>query len=149
MLYQLPETGNKIVLMLNLPGKMNGVPLLDASNDFVYKWSYNFTTDRKKLENTVYDVVAYNMLTRDDGAHVNVLNDSMVKVTLNQWGTWWWYNRSGAMSYENEYYKLNMIDAGHWYELTLKKNPNDYMLFYQISDQLKRVDMTRKNEDQN
>ncbi len=87
------------------------------------------------------------MLTPDDGAYATVLNDSTVRVTLNQWGTWWWYEGKGGYSYENDDYKLNLIDQGHFYELTLKKPSQQYLLLYEVGDQWKVVDMSKKNID--
>ncbi len=72
----------------------------------------------------------------------------MIHVTLNQWSTWWWYAGHGAKNYETAEYKVNMIDPGHWYELTLKKPASQYLLLYEIGDQWKVVDMNKRNEDQ-
>ncbi|MCW3121720.1 MAG: hypothetical protein JWQ38_1212, partial [Flavipsychrobacter sp.] len=33
-----------------------------------------------------------------------VINDSVINVTLNKWGTWWWENLTGSYSYENKDY---------------------------------------------
>ena len=99
-------------------------------------------------KNTIYDAASYNMVRDHDGAHVTVSNDSVIHVTLNQWGTWWWYEGHGAKSYENKDYKINMIDPGHWYELTLKRPASQYLLLYEIGDQWKVVDMGKRNVDQ-
>jgi len=139
---------NKIVLLLNVPGNMNGVPMIGPFLHFSFRQMYNLYNERQ-INNTTYDVVSYNMSGPNDGAHVNVYNDSLMHVTLNQWGTWWWYGMWGAFSYENEYYKLNMIDLGHWYELILKRPASEYMLLYNVGDQWKVVDWNKKNDDQN
>jgi hypothetical protein len=71
-----------------------------------------------------------------------------VRVLLNQWGTWWWYQGQGGISYENEDYKLDMADMGHWYLLRLKHPPEKYLLLYQQGDQWKIVNMKKKGEEQ-
>ncbi|MEI8278625.1 MAG: hypothetical protein WCG87_02610 [Bacteroidota bacterium] len=143
----MPDAGNKVIVILNLPQCLNGIPMVTASDDMEYKLRHNLLY--KPINNILYDGVSYNMLTPADGAHVTVVNDSTAKVTLNQWGTWWWYNNRGALSYENEYFKINMVDQGHWYEIVLKKDPYTYQLLYQVGDQWKVVDWSKKNQDQN
>ena len=147
LLYNLPDAGSKIIVLLNIPESMHGIPMIGAETESEYKLSHNLLVPGKKIENRVYDALSYNMITPGDGAHVTVLNDSMVRVTLNQWGTWWWYNGLGGHSYENPDYKLNMIDGGHFYELTIKKPATQYLLLYQVGDKWKTVDMNKKPAD--
>ncbi|MES2703347.1 MAG: hypothetical protein V4649_11945 [Bacteroidota bacterium] len=147
MLNSFPDPGNKTVIMLNLPECLNGIPMIDAQPTHRFKLMMNMLTTRH-INNTVYDAVAYNMLTAADGAHVTVTSDSTLKVTLNQWGTWWFYSRLGAGSYETPDYKVNMTDPGHWYELVLKHPAAGYLLLYQVGNKLKAVNMTNKTTDQ-
>ena len=148
LLTNLPDPGNKIIVLLNIPESMHGIPMIGSQKESEYKLMHNLIVPAKKLENTVYDGLSYNLLTPTDGAHVTVLNDSMVRVTLNQWGTWWWYESFGGHSYENPDYNLNMIDGGHFYEITLKKPSAQYLLLYQVGDKWKVVDMNKKNVEQ-
>jgi len=147
LLNDVPDAGNKTVLLLNLPDDLQGIPMISAQEEGRFKIMKNLLTT-SQLNNTAYDVVAYKMTTINDGAHVKVINDSEVNVTLNQWGTWWLYGMLGANNYENNDYKVNMVDEGHWYELTLKHPPEQYMLLYQAGSQWKEVDWGKKNTDQ-
>ena len=149
LLYHLPESGDKIIVLLNLPESMHGVPMIGSEKDSEYKLMHNLLLPGRTINNKVYDGLSYNMETPEDGAHTLVINDSMVRVTLNQWGTWWWYEGKGGHSYENEDYKLNMIDGGHFYELTLRQPASRYELLYQVGDQWHVVDMSKKGVDQN
>ena len=149
LLQQLPDAGDKILVLLNLPESMHGVPMIGSEKDSEYKLMHNLLLPAKAISNKVYDGLSYNMETPEDGVHTLVLNDSMVRVTLNQWGTWWWYEGQGGHSYENEDYKLNMIDGGRFYELTLKQPAARYLLLYQVGDQWHVVDMSKKGVDQN
>ena len=147
MVHTVPPAGNKTILMLNLPLGLNGIPMIESFPKSSFKVLYNATAD-SPLTNTVYDVLSYNMTTENDGAHVQVINDSTIHVTLNQWGTWWWYGVQGGTSYRNADYRLNLVDLGHWYELTLKHPAANYLLLYQAGDKLKAVDLNKKNTDQ-
>lgn len=147
LLRDLPPTGNKIVLLLNLPENMNGVPMIGAQPESEFK-VMDATLNNTEIKNPVYDVASYNMMDDKDGAHVTVANDSMIHVTLNEWGRWWWYEGHGAKSYETNDFVLNMTDAGHWYELKLKKPASQYLLLFQTGDQWRIVDMNKRNVDQ-
>jgi hypothetical protein len=147
LINSVPDPGNRTIIVLNLPQNMRGAPMISASKESELKLLHNLLL-KTKLNGKVYDAEGYNMLTADDGAHVNVQNDSLVKVTLNQWGTWWIYEDRGALSYENEDYRINMVDQGHWYELVLKKPASGYVLLYQVGDRWKVVNWNKKNADQ-
>ncbi len=147
LLKNFPDPGNKTVILLNLPQNMNGIPMIGAEKEGQFQMMYKLFVN-KDLKNKIYDVVSYNMSSQEDGAHVWVHNDSMLRVTLNQWGTWWWYQAQGAISYETEDYKLNMMDMGHWYDLKLKHPPGQYLILFQQGDQWKTVNMKRRAEEQ-
>jgi hypothetical protein len=149
LLEQIPADRTKTMLLLNIPQSMHGVPMIGAEKNSEYKLMHDLLLPDRPLTNTVYDVLAYNMLTPDDGAHVNVVNDSTIKVTLNQWGTWWWFETRGGYSYWTTDYKLDLKDPGHWYELTLRRPADNYIILYSVGGQWKRVDMSKKNIDQN
>ena len=145
--HEIPDPANRTIILLNLPENMNGILMVGSQPESVWKLIYNLNNE-KQINNPVYDVASYNMLTPDDGAHVKVLNDSTLSVTLNQWGTWWWYRYRGGISYENDAYKLNMKDVGHSYELTIRKAPSEYLLLYSVGDKWKQVDWNKKDIDQ-
>ncbi len=147
LVYYFPNDPSKTVLILNVPECYYGVQMIGSREEGEFKILYNAVMPNK-ITNPVYEVSAYNITTPGDGAHVTVINDSTLHVTLNQWGTWWWWFGFGAGNFENEYYKLNMVDMGHWYELKLKRPANEYKLLYITGDQWRTVGMNRKNEDQ-
>jgi hypothetical protein len=122
--------------------------MIGAEQNSEFRLMHDVLLPAEKTNTAVYDAMAYNMATPDDGANVVVANDSTIKVTLNQWGTWWWYGMKGGNSYENDSYKLNLQDPGHWYELTLKHPAGEYLLLYQQGSQWKTVDMGKKGVEQ-
>jgi hypothetical protein len=148
LLSGLPNTNGKTVLLLNIPQSMHGAPMIGASEDSEFKLMHDLLLPDKKTGAAVYDVLAYNMTTPEDGAHVVAVNDSTIKVTLNQWGTWWWYEGQGGHSYENAAYKLNVVDVGHEYVLTLKQQSDSYLLLYQVGEKWKIADMSKTGAEQ-
>lgn len=143
----MPPASGKTVLILNSPEYLNGIPVIGPFWHFSFGKMRNLYVDNP-VDTAVYEVVSYNLTTADDGAHVKMVNDSVLHVTLNQWGTWWWIGMWGAHNYETKDYKLNLVDPGHWYELTLKKPAQDYLLLYQVGGKWKQVDIGKKNDDQ-
>ncbi len=142
-----PNDPSKKVLLINLPECLAGVQMIGTRDDGEFRMMYN-SIRPDKIINTVYDVEAFYMSSPADGAHVIVVNDSTIKVTLNQWGTWWLYYGYGATSYENADYKVIMRDQGHWYDLILKHPAGEYLILYTIADNWKKVDWNKKNVDQ-
>jgi len=147
LLENIPVEEGKITLLLNNPENMRGVPMIGSWPESEYKLMHNLLVPENPINGKVYDVLSYNMVAPTDGVHVEVLNDSMIRVTHNQWGTWYWYKGFGGYSYENEDYNLNMIN-GHFYELTVTKPMSEYTFLFQVGDQWKVVDINRKNEEQ-
>ena len=145
LLHNLPDPGDKTIILLNIPENMNGIGMIGAQGDKEFKKQRELFVD-KKIKNTIYDCMSYNMITPQDGAHVNVISDSLVRVTLNQWGTWWWYEGHGGRMYENDDYKIIHIDVGRWYELVLKRPRSNYLLLYQQGDQWKQVDWLKRDD---
>jgi hypothetical protein len=144
---ELPDPGDKIVLLLNTPENYPGVPMIGAQPDGIFKALHEVYTDTI-IKNTLYEVASFNMVAEGDGAHVNVINDSVLHVTLNQYGSWWWYEGHGAKSYETPDYKVNMLKPNYMYELTLKHPIDKYLLLYELGDKWKTVDMNLRNADQ-
>lgn len=148
LLHTFPDPVNKITLLLDLPDNMHGVSMVGATEEGEFNLMLHLFVPEKRYTNKIYDVAAFNLITPTDGVHVKVLNDSTIGVTLNQWGTWWWYGGFGALSYESPDYKVNMIDGGHYYELTLKQDAAKYLILYQSGSEWKTVDWNKKNIDQ-
>ena len=145
LLHDLPDAGDKIIVLLALPQSMHGIPMMGAGTESEYKMMHNLLLPDKKINNKVYSALSYNMITPDDGAHVKVLSDNKVRVTLNQFGTWWWYNGQGAVNYETEDYWAYIMDVGYEYDITLKKPASNYLLLYNVGDKWKVVDMSKKD----
>jgi hypothetical protein len=145
LMEELPQKSDKKVLLLNMPQCMNGVFMISANpqNEAQLIKSMLYTP---RINYELIDVCGNNILSVNDGAHVKVLNDTTVRVMLNQWGTWWWYNDRGATNYEHPYFKRIMDEYG--YNLILRGKPTDYLLLYQVGNHWKSVDWSNKDSDQ-
>lgn len=148
LLHNIPQEKGKTTILLNIPQSMHGIAMIGAEKDSEFKLLHDLMSPTQPLDSPVYDAMAYNMETPDDGAHVTVLNDSTIKVTLNQWGTWWWFETKGGYGYENEDYSLNLTDPGHEYQLMLKKPAASYLLLFQVGKQWKVVDWNKREVEQ-
>lgn len=147
LLDTFPNDPNKTVLCLNLPECLDGAPMIGAQPEGGLKIMYNMFMP-KQINNEVYDMMCYNMIKPKDGAHVTVVNDSTIKITLNQWGTWWQYQHIGGHNYETPDFKLNMTDMGHEYEVVLKKPAHNYLILYIAGEEWHIVDWNKKNVEQ-
>jgi hypothetical protein len=147
LLRNLPTAGDKTVLLLNIPENMNGAPMIGSSPEGAFKMMREVYSDTA-VQNTICDVASYNMTTDYNGAHVTVVNDSVIQVALNHGGSWWWYDGHGAVSYETSDYKADFKTVGMRYDLTLKRRAGNYLILFSVGDKWKTVDMTLKNKQQ-
>ena len=141
LLDSLPPNDGRTVLLLNLPQCLNGVPMIGAENESEFKLMHDLLRPQSK-SGTVYDVLAYNMMTPNDGVHVVVLDDSTLEVTLNQWGSYWWFAGRGAVDYETDCYKVEILEHGNTggaYRLTLKKPSEQLEVLFQEGSAWKEV----------
>lgn len=145
ILHNFHYTSSDTLLLLNLPSYFKDIRIMPANtlNEFNKQLQlFEHDTIRGRL----YEVSSYNMQHLWDGAHVTVLDSATLKVTLNQWGTWWLYNYIGASGYENDLYTLELTDPGHEYLLKLKRTPPNMTLLYQDGLHWKQVNLSQRGE---
>lgn len=141
----IEKTKNKKpIILLNLPTYFQGIRMLNASNEISFSQQQQLFCGKK--DNVIAEVAGFNMNSFWDGAHITLINDSSLLVTLNQWGSWWLYNYQGAVNYETVHYNLTMTDAGHQYRLTMKKAMNNYQLLFFASGQWHQLDANGPKE---
>jgi len=112
LMQSVPTQTGKKILLLNLPQCLNGVAMIGAENNSEFRLLHEMLYPDKPVRDSVYDCLAFNMNTPDDGAHVRVLDDSTVLVTLNQLGSWWWRAGFGAEDFENSEFAIKLIHTG-------------------------------------
>lgn len=136
------------VFLLNLPIFFRGVPIVDALPE------RNFATHLRTFRNDtidgdIYDISSFHMNGRWDGANVTVLDSMTFKVTLNQYGSWWWYDAVGGQDYESDLFKVTYLDNGFSYLLQFKTKPHPNAKFlYLTGTQWKEVDRSKLLEAQ-
>ena len=117
------------VFILNSPDNFHGTvmaSILDEPSGIDELLDYQTA---RPYNGKMFDVFQYNMTLITDGAHVEQTGPMQIKVTFNQWGNWWHRNGIGAGTYENEYYKAELLD--HPYLLTFKQFPEGSVIIYQ------------------
>ncbi|MBS1588071.1 MAG: hypothetical protein JST52_00510 [Bacteroidetes bacterium] len=133
------------ILALNIPTYFKDVRIIPASENNEFKDQqiyFGYPINKGKL----YTVLSYNMNTPYDGAHVTVLDSNTLKVTLNQWGSWWMYNYHGAKSYENDLFRVEITDVGYEYILHLKTHSKNIAILFQHGDWWSQVNLNRMGE---
>ncbi len=137
---------NKKTILLNVPTYFKDVRInsADEENEFAKQLDY---FGYSKIEGKLYSAMGYNMNEKWHGAHVSAEDSLTVKVTLNQWGSWWMRGYQGAKDYENDLYKIHISDMGHEYFLTFKQVPDsNTVLLFQQDEQWRKVDMNKRGE---
>jgi hypothetical protein len=132
-----------LVLLLNLPASYRGIGIIHANRTEELSEHLRIFYDRKP-KGAVVDVAEYNMENNFDGAHVEVVDSMQLKVTLNQWGTWWMFGGFGLQEYENEYYSLKLDSDGLSYRLHLKRRVPGMQILYNQGDQWREVDWAKR-----
>jgi hypothetical protein len=88
-----------------------------------------------------YDIFQFNMTTPNDGVTIEQTGPMQLKVTFSQWGNWWHRDGMGASTYENEYYKAEVLD--YPYLITFKQFPEESVIIYQDSMEWKEFTMEK------
>ena len=147
VLHQLRDTfrwhDKSHVFILNSPDNLNGIVMASIHElPSGIEELIDFQTD-KPYDGIMYDVFQYNMTSPNDGVKVEQTGPMQLKVTFNQWGNWWHRNGIGASSYENEYYKAEVLD--YPYQITFKQLPENSVILYQDGKEWKVVQMKNEN----
>jgi hypothetical protein len=125
---------------LNLPESYQGA--------YMYKGGYGENTFivRLKLKNKDRNlkfstIAGMNMNSIQDKVIVEKLNSESIKVTLGQWGNWFWVGENGANDYKNKIYSVDFDDINHSYILKLNSdlNLNNNRLIFYDSGQIKQI----------
>jgi hypothetical protein len=135
------------VLLLNIPCYYKGVPIMPANEENEFNNQLK-TFGYPSAQGKMYSVSSYNMQHMWDGAHVTVLDSSTLRVTLNQWGSWWMFMYAGAQSYETDLFKVDITDQGHEYLVRLKSRPPGLTALFVQDIYWRKVDMNKIGSEQ-
>ncbi len=125
------------VFILNFPDNINGTLAFrnyaaDESLSDALKW-----IEGKSVPCDIIEVMQYNMINSDDGVKCEVVDPATIKVSFNQWGTWWWRRGLGASNHDNDIYSATLGD-GH-YLLKVKKSQEGDRFYYQMGSEWKSI----------
>lgn len=118
------------IVVLNVPENVHGAPILwtPEENHSTIKESLPLRNHQAFLGN-ITEVAYHNLTDINDGVHIKVEDNKHLRVTFNQWGTWFWRKGNGATNYKNELYevKFNL----NFYDLYLHQVlPNTIFIYW-------------------
>ena len=127
MLSTFPKTMNNKYIALNTPDNYKGIYMFrNIGGSTAIEEPLHLFAGRENI--TVIDAVQYNMATPSDGVTAVFQDSSTVKLTFNQWGTWWWRNGMGASPVSNNL--LDVSPQGQDCIVELSSKLSDYTLTY-------------------
>jgi hypothetical protein len=78
----------------------------------------------------ITEVLGYNLNRKTDSVIVENAGVNKLKVTLSEWGIWYWWQTMGATGYEDTLVKVRVDDYGHSYVVEFKnKRPGDVIIY--------------------
>ena len=106
-----------------------------------FQTMYQILTHGKKIETDVHMLAYFNMNKLTDGVQVSVVNDSTLKVELNQWGTWFWTDMMNGLVSKKDigYQILKDEKMNHYMLVTFTDKKPDDVYIYQVGNQWKYV----------
>jgi hypothetical protein len=109
----------KQTYILNLPDSYRGAYMYRCRAEGKFAERYKFIKGIDVAKN-ITEVLSYNLNNPTDSVTVQTINDSTLQVTLSQWGTWYWRNTMGAVSYESTKLKVAIDEWNHSYTVVFK-----------------------------
>jgi hypothetical protein len=84
------------------------------------------------LEGRLVEIAWANIQAPDNNVTVEQVGERDVKVTLNEWGRWFWYQNRGATDYETDTHSANFDEWNHSYVISFKKHllPNEVIIYF-------------------
>ena len=134
------------VFVLNSPDNLNGIVMASVRDvPSGIEELVTYQTDQP-FEGKMFDVLQYNMTTPNDGVTVEQTGPLELTVTFKQWGNWWHYHGNGASSYENEFYKAEVLN--YPYRLTFKQLPEGSAIIYQDGKEWKEFTFSQTSQEE-
>lgn len=127
------------VFILNSPDNYKGIVMANIINEPTGIDELIDNQTSRPYNGVMYDIFQFNMTTPEDGVRVEQTGPMQLKVTFDQWGNWWHRNGVGAGSYENEYYKAEVLD--YPYQVTFKQLPAGSVIIHQDGGEWKEFKM--------
>ena len=127
-LQKLPDNITGDIYIMNVPVYCQESYMFRSKDRFPIAYQAHYG---RNLFSKLKPILWYNAMTAKDTFIANKINDSVFDFGLKTNGSWLWYEREGASSYETDDYKVNI---GEWGNYTLvMKHPlrkEDAMLWF-------------------
>ena len=84
------------------------------------------------LQGKIASVIQYNVISDKDAPIIEKLDSNTIRMTLPCCGKWWWKHNAGALDYQNEYFKVEIL--GGWQQevkITFINKPDDIVYLFQ------------------
>ena len=127
---------------LNLPESFKGAYMYKGG-DGMHPFLVRLKLKNFKMNTNFYSIAGMNLNSNKDKIIVEKLNSKVFKVTLSQWGNWFWVGEYGASDYKNELYRVDFDDINHSYLLTFNQNNklSKSKIIYYDSGKLKQMSL--------
>lgn len=139
-LAEFPFHKDKRYVILAMPVYANGVIVWDTKeptdNPFDERWQMMAkalkVTKNVDLHGKIASVLQYNVISDKDAPIIEKLDSNAIRMTLPCCGKWWWKHNAGALDYQNEYFKVEIL--GGWQQevkITFINKPDDIVYLFQ------------------
>lgn len=132
-----PNLPDKPILLLNNPAFYKGAAMIGAGPDGEFKLMHNLFYPQQ-LSQKIDDILAANLCTFQDSTLFQFVNDSTLKVALQNKESFWWYGPDYAKSYESSDFSVVVLDK-HSYLLQLHGLPSKFVLLFQQNGRWQRL----------
>ena len=91
------------------------------------------------IDQRSWDLLQFNVNSPSDSCTHEIVDSNTIRITLAQWGNWYWYKSYGASSYDSTLYKVTIDEWSHSFTAQFKhKEPGDVYI-YQCRDKWKEI----------
>ncbi|MEO6168523.1 MAG: hypothetical protein ABIO46_13340 [Chitinophagales bacterium] len=125
------------VVVLNIPDNYRGLYMFRIYNEPSGLKEGLALIRKKPFMGDMHEVTQYNMMTPTDAVSVKADSLHQLKVTLSQWGNWWWWEGRGNADFDNVHYKVRF--NGITYQLQFKSLKPNHAIIYQVGDRWKEL----------
>jgi hypothetical protein len=118
------------IYILNLPDNFRGAYMYRSNQPSSFAASFIKWDKNRQLEGKIIEVLGYNLNDFSDSVYVEKVSGNKLKVTLAQWGTWWWGDKHGGTNYENEWVRVNTTGNALEYFVEFKQKKDGDIYIY-------------------
>ncbi len=126
------------VFILNLPDNFRGAYIFRSFTPSYFLSSF-LTNPENRPTAEIQEVLSYNLNSITDSVFVEKIDSNSLRVVLSAPENWWWREKQGATSYENELVKVTIDEWNHSYVALFKQRQPDDVFIYHVLGSWKEV----------